>query len=310
MASKKYLGSIIPFVLDLAKALGVGTKEEALRKLKGDGSNLVIKGSGNVPDAIKLSVQDVVDLGFDVNFYLKSATKLCPDDLDNSAVIIASIQHRDPVGCLVADGLTRQLDPITEIEASTIMTKIVATEIPDAYGVNYDLEKLLIVSSERIDEIIKRKIEDKKIRDAKIAKYEKDPELAQKHSRKALENLKLKHKVLESKNAKTADDINEFNNHLLRLIENILDINGLKSFKDLKKVPVIAEELARGGSFKDILEKLANMEELNKIREQRELGIPEGITGKIEVIEVTDKSKVTYLNDGVDVIHEDGSVEI
>jgi len=42
---------------------------------------------------------------------------------------------------------------------------------------------------------------------------------------------------------KTQEDVNVFNQHLLRLMENILEINNLKSFKDLREVPVIKEEL-------------------------------------------------------------------
>lgn len=277
MASKKYLGSIIPFVLDIAKAMDTETKAEAIGLLTG--GDEVISGYGeNIPGAIKLSQEDIEKLGFKINFYLKQHSSLCPDDLDNSVVLVASIQHRDAYGCLVADGLTRQLDPVTEIQTSTIITKIVAEEIPGAYGDSYDMDKLMEGSSLRIDDIIKKKIEDKQIRDEKIAKYEANPELAQKHTKKAIENLRLKHQIFLKKEMKTQNDVNEFNQHILRLMENILEINNLKSFKDLRDVPVIKEELDKGGNLGDILAKLAAMEDtFNKSRQQRDL-IPETIS--------------------------------
>ena len=277
MASKKYLGSIIPFVLDIAKAMNTETKAEAISLLTG--GEEVISGYGeNIPGAIKLSQEDIEKLGFKINFYLKQHSSLCPDDLDNSVVLVASIQHRDAYGCLVADGLTRQLDPVTEIQTSTIITKIVAEEIPGAYGDSYDMDKLMEGSSLRIDDIIKKKIEDKQIRDEKIAKYEANPELAQKHTKKAIENLRLKHQIFLKKEMKTQNDVNEFNQHILRLMENILEINNLKSFKDLRDVPVIKEELDKGGNLGDILAKLAAMEDtFNKSRQQRDL-IPETIS--------------------------------
>ena len=133
-------------------------------------------------------------------------------------------------------------------------------------------------SSLRIDDIIKKKIEDKQIRDEKIAKYEANPELAQKHTKKAIENLRLKHQIFLKKEMKTQNDVNEFNQHILRLMENILEINNLKSFKDLRDVPVIKEELDKGGNLGDILAKLAAMEDtFNKSRQQRDL-IPETIS--------------------------------
>lgn len=277
MASKKYLGSIIPFVLDIAKAMNTETKVEAIGLLTG--GEEVISGYGeNIPGAIKLTQEDIEKLGFKINFYLKQHSSLCPDDLDNSVVLVASIQHRDAYGCLVADGLTRQLDPVTEIQTSTIITKIVAEEIPGAYGDSYDMDKLMEGSSLRIDDIIKKKIEDKQIRDEKIAKYEANPELAQKHTKKAIENLRVKHQIFLKKEMKTQNDVNEFNQHILRLMENILEINNLKSFKDLRDVPVIKEELDKGGNLGDILAKLAAMEDtFNKSRQQRDL-IPETIS--------------------------------
>lgn len=280
MAGKKYLGSVIPFVFDIAKAMCTETKAEAIGMLTG--GDEIIEGYGNnIPGAIKLSAEDVEKLGFKVNFYLKQNSNLCPDDLDNSVVMIASIQHKDAYGCLVADGLTRQLDPITEIQTSTIITKIVAEEIPGAYGNNYDMSKLMEGSSTRVDDIIKQKIEDKKIRDEKIAKYEANPELAQKHTKKAIENLRLKHQIFLKKEMKTQEDVNDFNQHLLRLMENILEINNLKSFKDLREVPVIKEELDKGGNLGDILAKLSTMEDaFNKSREQKNL-VPETIGEEI-----------------------------
>ena len=97
MASKKYLGSIIPFVLDIAKAMDTETKAEAIGLLTG--GDEVISGYGeNIPGAIKLSQEDIEKLGFKINFYLKQHSSLCPDDLDNSVVLVASIQHRDAYG--------------------------------------------------------------------------------------------------------------------------------------------------------------------------------------------------------------------
>lgn len=279
MASKDYLGSVIPFVMDISKALNAKDKAEAIGMLEG---GIVIEGFGtNIPGAIKLTPADVEKLGFEINFYIKQSSPLCPDDLDDSVVLVASIQHKEARKALVADGLTRQLDPITEIQTSAIITKIVAEEIPNAYGANYDISKMLESSSARIDDIIKQKIENKKIRDAKIAKYEANPELAQKHTKKALENLRLKHQIFEKKAMKSQDEVNDFNNHLLRLMENILEINNLKSFKDLRKVPVIKEELDKGGNLGDVLAKLASLEDVfNKSREQKNL-IPEAISEEI-----------------------------
>lgn len=271
----RHLNSIFPIVANLAKLFGTDTKQEFIDKLNslntmkiesGESSflleereqcdeNTMVKN--HIPGATEIPLQMLLDAGFTVKAYLKDATPECVDDKNNSGVIILNIQHEDPTKSQMVDGLSFQLDTVSEIEVSTLSTIILDKEKPGIYGPKYDLNHLRKVSSLRIRDAIIEKEEAKRIRDEKIAEYEKNPELREKHTKKAFENLKFKHSQLKDKN--TADKSAEFTKGALSILGQIAGINNLKSFEDLKNIPIFKKEIENGGSFGELLTKFCDM---------------------------------------------------
>jgi hypothetical protein len=270
---KNYINTIFPLVGNIGALFGVKDKNEFRKKLEDSHSvkldvdvfdleeserideNTTLKNL--VPGAKEIPLQMLLDAGFSIKAYLKDETKNCLDDYKDSGVIIINIQHEDPNKALLADGFSMQFDAITEIEVANLNALILNDWKPGIFGANYKLDKALKVGSMKIRDILLEREEAKKIREERIQKYLNDPELQKKDTKKLLENLKFKYKTLAAKN--DADQTQQFTQGALKILGDIAGINDLKSFDDLKNIPVFKQEIEKGGSFADQLNKFCEL---------------------------------------------------
>ena len=272
----KHLNTIFPIVGIIPKLFGTETKEEFRSKLLETDIKSSLKDEfelgeaevinenettvkNYIPGATQIPLQMLLDAGFTINAYLKDDTEDCIDDKKGSGVIIVSIQHEDPRKAYLTDGFSMNLDPITEIEVSTLSTLILGKEVPGVFGPKYDLNELAKTSSLRIRDILLDRAEARRLRQEKIDEYNKNPELREKHTKKAFENLKFKFSQIKDK--KDADKSAEFTKGALSILGQIAGINNLKSFDELKSIPMFKKEIDAGGSFGELLIKFSDMAE-------------------------------------------------
>ena len=270
---KKYINTIFPLVGNIGALFGVKDKNELREKLKDAhhvklekevfdledservDENTTLKNL--IPGAKEIPLQMLLDAGFSIKAYLKDETENCFDDLKDSGVLIINIQHEDPNKSLLVDGFSMQFDAITEIEVANLNALILNDWKPGIFGETYELDKAIKVGSMKIRDILLEREEAKKIRDEKIQKYKNDPELQKRDTKKLLENLKFKYKTLANKNE--ADQSQLFTQGALKILGDIAGINNLTSFDDLKNIPIFKQEIEKGGSFADQLNKFCEL---------------------------------------------------
>lgn len=270
---KRYINTIFPLVGNIGALFGVKDKNELREKLKDAhhvklekevfdledservDENTTLKNL--IPGAKEIPLQMLLDAGFSIKAYLKDETENCFDDLKDSGVLIINIQHEDPNKSLLVDGFSMQFDAITEIEVANLNALILNDWKPGIFGETYELDKAIKVGSMKIRDILLEREEAKKIRDEKIQKYKNDPELQKRDTKKLLENLKFKYKTLANKNE--ADQSQVFTQGALKILGDIAGINNLTSFDDLKNIPIFKQEIEKGGSFADQLNKFCEL---------------------------------------------------
>ena len=270
---KKYINTIFPLVGNIGALFGVKDKNELREKLK-DAHHIKLEKEvfdledservdenatlkNLIPGAKEIPLQMLLDAGFSIKAYLKDETENCFDDLKDSGVLIINIQHEDPNKSLLVDGFSMQFDAITEIEVANLNALILNDWKPGIFGETYELDKAIKVGSMKIRDILLEREEAKKIRDEKIQKYKNDPELQKRDTKKLLENLKFKYKTLANKNE--ADQSQVFTQGALKILGDIAGINNLTSFDDLKNIPIFKQEIEKGGSFADQLNKFCEL---------------------------------------------------
>lgn len=217
--------------------------------------NATIKNA--IPGAIKIPLQYMLDAGFTIDFYLKDDTENCIDDKNGSGIIIMNVQHENPKASSLIDGYSINFDPISEIEIATLNSVILDYQIPGVFGKKYDINEAMKHSSIRIRDIILEREETRKLMLAKLEEYNKNPEKREKDTKKAFENLKFKWSTL--KNKADADKSQEFTQGALKILGGIAGINNLKSFDELKNIPIFKKEIDAGGSFAELLDKFCSM---------------------------------------------------
>lgn len=275
---KKYLNSIIPFVAVIPKLFGTETKvafRESLDQTKrveipkeftlddsekidelGLGEAITIENK--IPGATEIPLQKLFDAGFTIRAYLKDDTEDCPDDRRESGIIIVSIQHKDPTASFLQDCYSTRVHKVSEVEIATLNSAIVESEVPEAFGKKYESEKLYKASNLKL---LGYKIEEEvnnKIRAEKVAQYQKNPELAEKHTKKNLDKLRFKHQQFEKG---ILPKETTFQDEVLKVLGEIAGIHDLKSFDDLKDIPLFKQELEKGGSFSDLLDRFCKLAE-------------------------------------------------
>ena len=211
-----------------------------------------------IPGAVEIPLQKLFDAGFTINCYLKDSTEDCLDDRKGSGVLVFNIQHNNPDKSFMVDGYSVNFDPISEIEITSLNTVILNDQKPGIFGEKFQIDKALKYSSIKIRDIILEKEEAKKALLAKLEEYNKNPEKREKDTKKAFENLKFKHAQLKAKGT-SADMVTEFNNGALKILGSIAGINNLESFDQLKDLPIFKDEIAKGGSFGELLNKFCDM---------------------------------------------------
>lgn len=275
---KKYLNSIIPFVAVIPKLFGTETKaafRESLdqskrveiakeftlideEKIEELGLGEAVAVANKIPGATEIPLQTLLDAGFTVKAYLKDDTEDCPDDRRESGIIILSIQHTDPSASFLQDCFSTKVHKVTEVEIATLNSAIVASEVPGAFGKQYEMDKLFKASNFKL---IEYKLEDdinNRIRAEKVAQYQKNPELAEKHTKKNLDKLRFKHQQFEKG---VLPKENTFQDEVLKVLGEIAGIHDLKSFDDLKDIPLFKQELEKGGSFSELLDRFCKLAE-------------------------------------------------
>ena len=275
---KKYLNSIIPFVAVIPKLFGTETKvafrksldsskrielpkelvlaEEEKYDELGLGEATVMENK--IPGATEIPLQTLLDAGFTIKAYLKDDTAECPDDRRESGIVIISIQHTHPQESFLQDCFSTKVHKVTEVEISTLNSAIVATEVPGAFGQGYEMEKLYKASNLKLLEYKLEEEVNAKIRAEKVAQYQKNPELAEKHTKKALEKLKFKHQQFEKG---IVPKENTFQDEVLKVLGEIAGIHDLKSFDELKEIPLFKQELEKSGNFADLLDRFCKLAE-------------------------------------------------
>lgn len=268
---KNYMNTIFPFIGIIPSLFGEESKDSLRAKLDASISSgpeqFELKESEKVdetptinnliPGAKEIPLQMLIDAGFSIKAYLKDDSENCLDDKNGSGVIILNIQHEDPNKHLLSDGFSMQFDAITEIEIATLNTLILDSFKPGILGANYDINEAVKVGSLKIRDILLEREEAKKIREETLLKYSNDPDLQKKDTKRLLENLKFKHKQIANK--KDADKSQEFTAGALKILASIAGINNLKSFDDIKDIPLFKEELEKGGSFSDLLNRFCDL---------------------------------------------------
>lgn len=270
-----HLNTIFPIAGNIAKLFGTETKNDFVEKLESlqtkkivptqtqfdieeneqvDDSKIV---KNFIPGATEIPLQTLIDAGFTFKAYLKDSTENCVDDKKDSGIIVISIQHEDPKRATLVDGLSFQFDQITEIEVATLNTIILDSEKPGVLGTRYNLDHLSKASSLKIRDILIEREELRRIRDEKLEEYNKNPELRERHTKKAFEKLKFKHSQLKDKS--NADKSAEFTKGALQILGQVAGINNLKSFEELKNIPMFKKEIDAGGSFGELLTKFCDM---------------------------------------------------
>lgn len=275
---KKYLNSIVPFVAVIPKLFGTETKEAFRKSLVGGrvvtlpetlkldeaeqlkelGLEETTEIKNTVPGAIEIPLQKLFDAGFKITAYLKDDTEACPDDRKESGIIVVSIQHEDTSKSFLQDCFSTKVHKVTEIEISTLNSAIVAAEVPGAFGNNYDMDKLYKAANFKL---LEYKMEDEinsKIRAEKVAQYKKNPEMAEKHTKKALEKLKFKHSQFEKG---IVPKETTFQDEVFKVLGEIAGIHDLKSFDELKEIPLFKAELEKSGNFADLLDRFSKLAE-------------------------------------------------
>lgn len=212
-----------------------------------------------IPGIREIPLQKLFDAGFTIKAYLKEDSKNCVDDLNESGVLIINIQHSNPDEAYLVDGFSLQFDPVTEIEISTINALILNNEKPGIFGPKYDINESAKVGSIKIRDILLEREEAKKLRDEALKKYSENPELRNKDTKKIIENLRFKFNQIKDK--ASADKSAEFTQGALKLLSTIAGINNLESFDQIKNVPLFKEELDKGGSFSDLLQRFCTLAE-------------------------------------------------
>ena len=264
---KNYMNTIFPIIGKIPELFGVDSKE-TFRKDLGEvitsgAKEFELKDSEKIdenstvtnliPGAREIPLQKLFDAGFTIKAYLKEDSEFCVDDLQGSGVIILNIQHEDPNKALLVDGYSMQFDPITEIQIATLNTLILDNEKPGLFGKKYDISEAVKVGSMKIRDILLEREEAKRIRDERLQKYRENPELQNRDTKKLLENLKHKYNTL--KNKEDANLSQEFTKGALNILGSIAGINDLKSFDDIKNIPIFKAELDKNTSFSGLLNK-------------------------------------------------------
>ena len=273
---KRHLNTIFPVMAVIPKLFGTKTKNEFVDSLAGNHeitgpisfdlneaemvNDLELEDSAkiknHIPGAIEIPLQRLFDAGFTIKCYMKQSTENCIDDKNEAGVLIFSIQHSNPNESFMVDGFSTQLDTISEIEIATLNAAILNDEQPGIFGEKYDIEQAQKVGSIRIRDILLEREEARKIREKKIEEYNANPELREKHTKKAVENLKFKFKNSQKSNGDLSKDFTEA---ALKILGTVAGINNLKSFDELKEIPVFKKEIDAGGSFAELLGKFCEM---------------------------------------------------
>lgn len=275
---KKYLNTVLPISAEVGKLFGKETVEEVRSELKE--KQHYIEGHDLIPGAVEIPLEDIINAGFKIKFFLKDDTGSAVDKF-NSGIIVASIQHEDTSKATLVDGLSFNFDPKSEVEISTLISFIVKDMVPEAFGKEYDLKQLAATSSDKIRSILEEAALNKKIREEKLKQYEANPELARKHTKKALEKLAYKHKEIMKAKSSDQEAILKFQQSALTIIGEIFGMNNIKTFEDLKQIPEFKAELDKGGSFAEILEKFSLLIDA-KTRTEENLKIAEAAASSAE----------------------------
>ena len=273
---KRHLSTVFPIMAVIPKLFGTATKEEFIESLAGNHTielpksfaldeneklnDLELEDVNNIdnliPGAIEVPLQRLFDAGFTIKCYLKQPTENCVDDKNGAGVLVFNIQHQNPNESYMMDGFSIQLDAISEIEIATLNAVILNDEQPGIFGEKYEINKALKAGSIKIRDILLEREEAKKIREKKIEEYNANPELREKHTKKAVENLKFKFKTTQTKDG---DISKEFTQAALSILGTVAGINNLKSFDQLKEIPIFKKEIDAGGSFAELLNKFCEM---------------------------------------------------
>lgn len=274
---KRHLNTIFPIMAIVPKLFGTSTKQEFIDSLAGNHeikvqdsfelseaervNDLELEDAERInnmiPGAIEIPLQKLFDAGFTIKCYLKQPTENCLDDRNEAGVLLFNIQHQNPNASFMVDGFSTQLDAISEIEIATLNATILNDEQPGILGAKYDIGLAQKAGSIRIRDILLERAEAKMIRERKIEEYNANPELRDKHTKKAVENLKFKFKQNQTKG--NGDLSKEFTESALKILGTVAGINNLKSFDELKEIPVFKKEIEAGGSFAELLGKFCDM---------------------------------------------------
>ena len=267
---KKYMNTVFPIIGKIDTLFNVSSKDELRKELtnhvnnkseefelkdseKIDDNNII---KNAIPGAKEIPLERFLDAGFSIKVYLKDDSENCIDDKNGSGVLMISIQHEDPNKNLLVDGFSMQFDAITEIEIATLNTLLLDSWKPGIFGEKYDINEALKVGSLKIRDILLEREEAKKIREEKIETYKNNPELQKKDTKKLLENLRYKFNQLKDKTE--VDKSQEFTKGALKILASIAGINNIGSFDEVKNIPIFKEELEKGGSFSDLLNKFCD----------------------------------------------------
>ena len=273
---RRHLGTIFPIMAIIPKLFGTKTKQEFIDSLAGNDEIILPKSftlddaeklndleledsntiPNHIPGAIEIPLQKLFDAGFNIKCYLKQPTENCLDDKNEAGVLMFNIQHEDPTKSFMIDGFSTQLDSISEIEIATLNAVILNHERPGVFGERYDINRALKAGSIGIRDILLERAEARKIREAKIEEYNANPELRDKHTKKAVENLRFKFNKAKTTDA---DLSSEFTKEALKILGMVAGINNLTSFEELKAVPLFKQEIDKGGSFAELLTKFCDM---------------------------------------------------
>lgn len=257
-----YMDGNLPFAFKVPETeLGSTNKElfETVKKNREEDGGIFVEGVQKIPASTEITLEELQKLGFEVKFFLKEPTT-SGEDFNNGAVVSTIIQHKNKseVGAVL---LTDRIEDKSSIEIAAGGLLAIRAMVPDAFPVDFDLEKFADSATKGIDAVLKREKEDEEIRNAKIKYYHENKGAAEKATKKALDNIRHKTKMLKQAQAEKAPEAGIIQMDILRKMGEVAGIRDCKSFDDLLAVPEIKAEVDKGTDLGGIFEVMAKLQE-------------------------------------------------